>query len=410
MRLDGKFLLITLVLIVHRQIAVADEWKVSGALDQEALYNDNIAMRADPSAVFGYLLKPRLQADWSTAVMKVGVNGSGDIRRYDDQRWDCDNFSLGANQQYLQKRHVFSVSGEYSQRCSYSQQLEDTGILVPNNQMESYSISPVWNWQVTPLDGLTLSPSYSETNYSRTQVDNNLATNVNYRNNKTFSANLSETHNWSRRLSTNVGLFYSDTEFSNAGSTHSQSVFGFQLGGKYLISRAWSVNAGGGLRWVQQPFSVNTGSDSGNGSPLLAEVGNLDLVYKGRFIDYSLSYTRSINPSAYGQLFDYSSLSSRFSYQITKELSFDLNGSISENQTIGQAEVQAANNRTYYSASTGLTWKFAKAWRLSASYRYQRQEFPDASAQASGAFANTRESNAVMLNLNYNWDGWRVSR
>ena len=41
-------MLIGLVLIVHRQIAVADEWKVSGTLDQEVQYNDNIALRAIP--------------------------------------------------------------------------------------------------------------------------------------------------------------------------------------------------------------------------------------------------------------------------------------------------------------------------------------------------------------------------
>jgi len=410
MRLDGKFLLISLILIVQRQIALADEWKVSGTLDQETLYNDNISMRVDPSAVFGYLLKPRLQADWSTAVMKVGVNGSGDIRRYDDQRWDCDNFSVGADQEYLQKRHAFSISGEYSQKCTYSQQIEDTGILMPNNRMESYKVSPEWNWQMTPLDSLALTPSYSEMNYSNTQVSSNLATSVNYRNNKTFSVNLSETHNWNRRLSTNAGLFYSDTEFSNAGSTHSQSVFGFQLGGKYLISRAWSVNARGGLRWVQQPFAVNTGSESGNSAPLMAEVGNLDVVYKGRVIDYSLSYSRSVNPSAFGQLFDYSSLDSKFSYKLGDELSFNLDGSVSENQAIGQAEFQTVNNRIFYSLSTGLTWQFAKSWRLSANYRYRRQEYPDAGAQTSSTFAEPRESNAVMLNLNYNWDGWRVSR
>ena len=407
MRCDGRILLIGLVLIVHRQIAVADEWKVSGTLDQEVQYNDNIALRAIPSSVFGYLLKPSFSANWNTAILGVGVTGRGDIRRYDDERWDCDNFSLGANQRYLQKRHVFSVSGEYSKRCTYSQQIEDTGILIPNNQTENFSVAPQWNWQLTQLDRLTLSPSYSETNYSRTQIGENLAPNVSYRNNKTFSINLSENHDWNRRLSTNSGLFYSNTDFTSAGSSFNQSMVGFQLGGHYAISREWSADASGGLRWVQSPYaSTNTG---GSDSPLLAEVGNLDLAYKGRYMDYSLSYSRSVNPSAYGQLYDYSMVGMKFLYRITKQLSLTLNGSRSENRSIGQSEFQAARNRIYYSASTGVTWNFAKEWRLSASYMYRRQEYPDVSSQTDNAFSSTRDSNAIMFNLNYNWDGLRDS-
>ncbi|MGY6276077.1 hypothetical protein [Methylomonas sp. MgM2] len=406
MRYDKWILLASLVLIVHKQIAVADEWKVSGTLDQEVEYNDNIALRTEPAAVFGYLLKPTVSANWNTPVMGVGITGRGDIRRYDDERWDCDNYLLRADQHYSLKRHIFSLSGGYSKNCSYSQQILDTGILIPNNQTERFNADPSWGWQLTPLDRLTLRPSYSETNYTRISVGDNQATNLNYQNNRTISINLSESHDWNRRLSTNAGLFYSDTEFSNVGSTSRQGMVGFQLGGQYVLTREWSVNAGGGLRWVQQPFSSSSAGDSGNNSLLMTQVGNLDLTYNGRYMNYSLSYSRSVNPSAYGQLLDYSSLGMKFSYQIIRELSFNVNGTLSENQAVGQAESQTAQNRKYYSASTGLIWKFAREWQLSATYLYRRQEYPDASFASSG----TRDSNAVMFQLNYKWDGWKISR
>jgi len=411
MRYEGRLFLVSFVLLMLGRIAAADEWKLSGALNQGAEYNDNIALRTVPSAVFGYLLNPSFGANWRTAISDVGITGRGDIRRYDDERWNCDNFSLGANQKYLRKRHVFSISGGYSQSCTYSQQLSDTGILIPNNQTEKYDVAPIWSWQLAPLDQLTLSPSYSETKYSTTQLDDNFETNVSFRNNKSYSFNLSENHSWNHRLSTNGSLFYSLTEFSYQGGSSRQTMFGFQLGGQYAISRAWSIKADGGLRWVETPSAGATTGGNSTDSPLLAEVGNLDLDYKGQHMNYSLSYSRSVNPSAFGELLEYNSLSMKYSYQLTKELSFSLDGSLSENQGVGQSQNQTAQNRRFFTASTEMVWKFAKQWNLSASYRYRRQEYQNLSgAQADSALASMRDSNSIMLHLNYNWDGWRVSR
>lgn len=409
---DGKILFAILVWVMFTQIAVGAEWKVAGALDQGVEYDDNIALRLDATPAFGYLLKPRFSADWNTKNMGLGLTGSGDIRRYDDERWNCENFSLGANQRYLMKTQAFSIEGGYSQSCSYSQQTSDTGILVPGNQSENYNLSPNWNWQLAPLDKLSLSPTYSQTSYSASGSNNGLGSGANFRSNDTYSLNLTETHEWDRRLSSNHSLFFSRSEFSNAGSTSSQAMYGFQLGGQYAISRAWNINAGAGGRWVQQPTSINNslGSNS-SGSPIFTNVANLGLNYKGQNMDYGFNFSRTVNPSAYGQLLENNSVNMNYSYQISRELAFNIDASLQKIQSIGQSETQAARNRTYYTASSGLVWKFSKDWNVSAKYRYRRQEYPDVQGgQAINALAGAQESNAFMLHLNYNWDGLRVSR
>lgn len=409
---NGKVLFASLVWIMFAQVAVGAEWKVTGDLDQGVEYDDNIALRLNASPAFGYLLRPKLNADWSTANMGLGLTGSGDIRRYDDEQWNCDNYSLGANQRYLMKTQVFSVTGGYSQSCSYSQQTSDTGILVPGNQSENYNLSPNWSWQFAPLDKLSLSPTYSQTSYSATGSNNELGNGANFRSNNTYSLNLTEIHEWNRRLSSNSSLFFSHSEFSNAGSASSQDMYGFQLGGQYAISRAWSINAGAGGRWVQQPSSVNNplASNSSN-SPIFTNVANLGVNYKGRDMDYGFNFSRTVNPSAYGQLLENNSVNMNYSYQMTRELDFNINASLQKYQSIGQSQTQSAQNRTYYTASSGLVWKFSKDWKLSASYRYRRQEYPDVQGgQTINALAGAQESNAFMLHLNYNWDGLRVSR
>jgi len=393
--------------------AMADQWKITGALDQGLEYDDNIGLRAVKAPAFGYLLRPNVRAEWATALIKAGISASGDIRRYDDSQWNCDNFTLGADQSINQRRHVFSLRAGYSQICSYSQQSADTGILVPNNQSESFNVSPNWSWQLTPVDRINLSPSYSLTSYTNLGTGINNEVSANFRDNKSYGATISEAHDWNRRLSSNVSVFFSHSEFSSSSgilnqSTSSQNVFGGQLGGQYAISRKWSINASGGGRWVQSPGNAGN-VDSGDLS--FGETYNVAVNYKDRFDSYSLNFSRSVSPSAFGQIQDVSSLGLNYGYEISRELAFQASASYSENQSVGQSQTLLGQKRNFFNASAELAWKFAREWRLTASYRYRMQEYPTSgSAQTNSSLAGVRDSNAIMLHLNYNWDGLRDSR
>ncbi len=409
---DGRVWLVVLFGLGLMRMATADQWKITGALDQGFEYNDNIGLRVDKTPAFGYLLRPSVKAEWNTALMKVVISGSGDIRRYDDTQWNCDNFTLGADQSYTQRRHVFSLNAGYSQICSYAQQASDTGILVPNNQSESLNLSPNWSWQVTQLDRLSLSPSYSQTSFNDFGTGNNNEISNNFRDNTSYSVNLSELHEWTRRFSSNASIFFSHSEFSSSGNafnqgTSSQIVFGGQLGGQYAITRKWSINAGAGGRWVQSPGASASG---GSGDLLFGETFNVAINYKGKFDTFAVNFSRSVSPSAFGQIQDVSSFGMQYGYEISRELSFKASGNYSENQAVGQSQTQLEQKLSFYNASAELAWKFAREWRLTASYRYQMQDLAADGAQISSFLSGVRDSNAVMIHLNYNWDGLRDSR
>jgi len=408
---EGRHWLASLVLLMLAPIVVADEWKVTGALDQSVEYDDNIGLNINATPAFGYLLNPSFSADWNATNMSAGITGRGDIRRYDDDRWDCETFSVDFNQQYQQRLNVFSVTAGYAESCAGANQISDTGILLPNNQSETYNIAPAWSWQWSSLDRFSLSPSYSKTTFSSSGVANIVETSgLGFQGNETYSVNLSENHLWTRRLSSTISSFFSRTEFGESGNSSKQDVFGFQLDNQYEITRMWSINVGGGLSWVDSPS--NSGSiDNSNDSLLRTETVNLALNYNGRRIDYSIDYSRRINPSSSGQITEYNSVNMSFSYQINRELIFNIDGTFSKNQTVGKSVRQISTDRTYYTASIGLVWDFAREWQLSTSYRYRRQEFTSADqGQLANELASTRDSNALMITLNYNWDGLRVFR
>jgi len=99
--------LLVLACIVPGKDVAAAEWALKGSLDQQLLYNDNISLSTiRKESVAGYHLAPSLQATRKTGSLDVGLEGQGDIRRYDDSRWDCNNYNLGSNNGYRAKRSV----------------------------------------------------------------------------------------------------------------------------------------------------------------------------------------------------------------------------------------------------------------------------------------------------------------
>jgi len=415
---DRKIPFLVLACSVFRQDVEAAEWALEGTLGQQLQYNDNISLnsiRKDP--VVGYLLTPGFQATRKTGVWDLDFTGGADIRRYDDQRWDCDNFSLGANSGYRTKRSVFSLRGGYSVNCSYTLQTTDTGLFVPNNQAENYLLTPSWTWQWTARDQLILDASYSKTSYSSTQ--NGIALNNDasiFTSNDTYTVNLGGKHEWSQRLSLNEKLYFSDIQYTGPNAS-TQNLYGFQIGADYKIDRFWTVGVGGGPVWVDTQPDSNDASVQ-NSSMTLGRVANISLSYDGQLSSFSIGYSNAVNPSAIGQTLQTQSAFANYSYHLTQQLMLDLSGNYSLSQATGSESTDNSNSqfdRTYFTGSAGLTWDLAKHWQLKGSYVYNWQDYQqDQTLQISNGVINLNagksESNLVMLFLNYSWDGVRVSR
>jgi len=398
----------SMVWLVLAPMAVADEFKISGALKQSIEYDDNISMQEDKVAVSGYLMKPSFNVNWNTPSTQVSLSAKGDIRRYDVKVWDCETFSLASSQQYTYHTHVFSFAGNYAKSCSYSDQVSDTGVLQTGNESQTYRLSPTWSWQWSALDRLSLNSSYSKMTYTNSGSGNNSdLNNVNFQGNESYSINISENHMWTRRLSSSISSFFSSTIFGDSGGTSNQQTFGFQASNSYNITRMWTVNIGGGLQWLEQPSASNENGDAINRTDII----DFSLNYAGQLTDFSLSYSRTVIPSAIGQLIENNNFAIDYSYNFSRKLSFNIASSLLKNKTIGQSEFQINSDRSFYTGTIGVTWSFDKEWQLSANYRHRRQEY---TSLGSTTVVNEQDdvlsSNAFMVHLNYNWNGMRVFR
>ncbi|EIC28201.1 MULTISPECIES: hypothetical protein [Methylomicrobium] len=402
-----------------KNIAAA-EWELKGELGQQFQYNDNFSLTpVRQESVAGYLLNPRFHTSRKTGNLDLAVDGQADIRRYSDSRWDCDNFNLGAKSEYRTRRSIFNLNGGYGVNCTYSQQIVDTGLILPNSQSENYLLAPSWTWQWTARDQLILDASYTKTSYNNSQ--NGIASSnhsFSFSGNDTYTVGLGGNHQWSRRLVLNEKLYFSNIQYTSSNAS-TQNLFGFQLGGNYKINRLWKINANAGPVWVDARMDdSSTIASAGSSSWTVGHVANINLHYDGRLTQFSTGYSNALNPSAIGQTLQNQSLFANYSYRLARHLMMNLSGIYSLNESIANNSINRSNgqfDRTYFTVAAGITWDLTKHWQLRGSYAYNWQNYRQPQSQQNlDGIANlnvgSSESNVVMLFLNYSWDGIRLSR
>ena len=381
--------------------SVSDWLNVKASLVQQLQYNYNMTLSSTkPVATFGYFLNPSLQAIHTSESFNISVNALGNIKRYDNSLYDCENYTVGLNSQYKTHRSVFKMTGTYGISCAYSTQAQETGVIIPGIQSTNINLAPTWLWQWTPLSQVNLGVIYTNRSYSSdasstTGISSTKPTS--YQNYDSYTINLGLNHTWDRDLSLNGGLYFMHSQY--LGSTPStQQSLGLQLGGQYAISQHWSANFSAGIRRTEIQ-SNSAGTSSVPNSSSMSPLGNASLIYNSNPSMFSIGYSNTLMPSALGQTLQNQSIFAKYSYRITPHLLLNLNSMALQSQSIGGQSTAGTTvgnyNRETFSNTVAVVWEFARNWQLKGSYLYRWQKMQ---GEASV------ESNTVMLSLNYALD------
>ncbi|MCK4493950.1 MAG: hypothetical protein KAU26_07825, partial [Methylococcales bacterium] len=110
---------------------------------------------------------------------------------------------------------------------------------------------------------------------------------------------------------------------------------------------------------------------------------------------------RSLVPSAQGNLNEQDRLTLDMYYTFTQRLSSSFSASYQRSQSIASGSNEMAIRENIMFSPT-LNWAITPEWKLSMSYRYQLQSREHREI--------VTDSNASMLNINYNWQGLSISR
>lgn len=414
-RADRKRVALIISAVIFCSDLDAAEWTVSGNLNQSLSYNDNVRMLPqNPEASIVYILTPTLDFARKTEVWDVQGSVSYGLQHYTDiEELDNNPQNYALSTAYRTERSNMGLSVGYSIAPSQNFAEQDTGDFASNVNRESFTVTPTYAYRLTELDSLIGSASYSKLTYSNGGFGNNGTAGFNdfFNNNETKSVNIGWQRQWSERFMQSISVFYSNYESTGQVRANSDS-YGINLSSTYYLSEKWQFSGTVGGRITDTNLEnviipgLLTVTDQDTSEGFLTDIG---VHYKGESLSSNFGLSRSLVPSAQGQLTEQTRVSLDFSYQITERLSSGLTASYQETDSVSNGNDVLGISRTNIRVSPNINWKLTEDWLLSASYTYRQQERPN-STTIRNIRAGTAESNIFMLSINYNWPGLSISR
>lgn len=394
----------------------AAEWSLTGNVNQTLGYDDNVRLRKIPQGSFEYRIIPNLTFLHSTEVSEIQANASYGTQVYPNVTgFDRDMQKYGLSGLYKTERFDWGLSTNYSEAPSVNTALQDSGNFASNADRNSWSVSPSVSYKIDELNSIILTPAYSETSFSRITIDNSSGdTTSSFRNNTIKNVNLAWQRLWTERYTSSVTLFY--TNFNSdrgSGFQTSYDSVGVNLLNAYTWLENWKLDGTVGVRHTESKNNGVSGSSlsqnnvtSGGSFGFLANIG---VNYTGENFSSEIRFKRALTPSNQGQLQEQTGVSLNFNYNITERLYAGLDANFLESTQVNSI---SRGTREYFVIQPSINWRITPEWTLIGSYRYRtRNGSLGNGSTVNIANANTTgESNFVMLSINYNWQGLKISR
>ena len=410
---------------------VAAEWSIEPSISLREEYNDNIRFTTSPHpGVWQSRLSPSLSLSSKTEVSEVSGLAQLSINRYagDPQVEDRNDQLFSLLTRLQSERNTWAMNASYKQDSTAESERIATGVVQVRTQRTALSLSPSWTRTLTERSSFKLDYNYQEVkydehinlnDYTSQRVGGALQYQLSERDQVTVSANYSvvEYAPIIRQL-TGVSVLSISPPIISLGSgadalVNESSTSSVQAG----VTRQFSETLRGSLSLGRRstvssashactscfttgftPINTFTSETSGSGSSFSA---TLEKTFDAAKVSGFAS--RDANPSGSGLV-----ETDRFGVSLNRNLTEKLTGYFDaiayRTKYIG---VTAPGSR-YYTVEPKLNWRFTERWTLDAGYRYARYE-PDSDANST-AVADAITSNAVYLNLAYNWPKMAVSR
>jgi len=366
----------------------AAEWSLSGSVNPSLEYDDNIFMR-DENKLGDYhvSMSPTLKITHALENFEGSLSTGYVSDRYErSSQLDTDNPFLRFETDYKTERSTWGLGVSYVESTSRSDAEEDSGDFETNSISTTESISPSYSFQLSDRDVLLINASYSTKEYSTTDFSDSRR--------RSLSTNWQ--HQFTERFNGGVSVSVSNNKSSDLLSSTDDDTYNVSLTTKYNLSEIWGINGSVGVRQLdseQIDLLGFTEDTSDTGSSL-----DMSLTYKGEVDSASLNLSRSISPSSTGGVTEQDKISLSWSRELTETLSARVSTSFQKSTSA----IDSNDERENINFSPSVNWKFSPDASLALSYTFRQQKEELDATDAS--------SQAVMLTLNYNWDGFRVSR
>lgn len=437
MNIKTEFLLPVMVLFSSNSQAM--DWLFEPDFNFRERYEDNVTMQTSsgnmvstmistfsPGVLLGYLddnNQLKTHFNWN----ELMYHSASDL--------DFSEKILDLSHQYQGERFRINLDGGYHEQSAINTQLDEAGSgrlsskLIPQKTL---SISPDLLVNLTERNSLQFSYSYHDVSFDRPEHLQNLS----YSDYTNQQISATAIHSYSERLSLNIMGAYSKYESSNTIENDTQilagqlipippfiqpvntnrhvtqgfeqisTTFFYQAGFQYAFDEQTHLSISAGMRdtttQTTQTTSISYNPEIDNPaspgsyknvtqeytspeSQTSGHVFSASLARRGEWGNFSLNAGQQLNPASSGSQQQTTSFSAQARYNLTERWSTGLNASylISEStSTFGNSSTSF--NRTYFTVSPNIQWRWTPEINLELAYTHREQEYTDRHQTAIG--------------------------
>jgi predicted porin len=297
------------------------------------------------------------------------------------------NFSTN----YNTERSEYGLELEYSEREARSIAEEDTGDFSNVSTVTTKSIRPSFSYNLTELDRLITGFGYTERKF-----DNSGSSTNDLSDNEIIDVSVAWQHSFSERLTGGLSALFMNYEAETDAFTNEFDSYALSATSTYALSELWQLGGELGLRYLDSELTPNIGPSISETST--GETYAFSASRKDELSELQLTATRALLPSSRGEVNEQDAYHVSYTRNLTERLAASIYANYRKFESVDET---FATDTEYTELSPNLRWSLAQNLALVFAYKYRSVKRSD---------SGDADSNAVLVTLDYNWDGIRFSR
>ncbi len=388
--------LVLFVLLMHQEESYSSEKLLEASVSARTEYNDNIFLTLSHDAVSSIIITPSLSGIIKEQNWQAKLNSQLRINQYSDSRLDSSGQFFNLAGQYDAERNIFSINIGHDITSSLNTISTDFGLSSQRVKRKTQSISPQYTRRLTERLVLTLSLSYSDTEYLDIEDDTRFISSYTETGSVALRYNLTEKDQ--------VSLNFKGVDYTRKDKLGDIQIFDANIGFDHGFSETLSMDlAVGGSRRDSTNLQTTTRDFFGHPYSQVTEVNaktsgtilNLRLNQLLETGSVSGRVSRSTTTNSFGGLNETDKVVINYDEKFSSLWRYSLVASYEDVTSVSVATT--ATDRELIFLEARSSYSITRDWNVSLLYRYTQRKFKNISNNES-----TPNSNLLQFGLTYN--------
>jgi hypothetical protein len=378
-------------------------------MGQSVEFNDNRDLSAKSKGdTYSFLSSLMFDAVVRTPTMKFAATVDLSYLTFTgpgaDLLTDALNHGMRASIESKEKLTTYNLGGSWSRRDASTVQIEDIGFATVHGHVDTYVAEGGMRRQLSPQESIGWASRVTAIQFWSQRANSNAPD----------SLSVVNTLDWRRTLSpltdVTTAVQFEWQSLDNASGTNN-FIWRPTVGMQHRLTKQLSLRVTGGAAITTTTQDLTTpippATTALPSGTKLGWLGEALLVYRLKTTEFSFFASRSVAPSALGDLQERSTVSLTYRQDINPVSTLSLSGSFSHitappgsNSILLDQPAFTGNAVDVYIASIGYGYKLARDWNAQLTYRFTHRE-------AGSSHGN---SNAVILAVKRDMTIWHDNR